>query len=134
MSFTKTVTTKDGVEKNIVADSQEDLDAAVKAAKSETSPTYPNIDRPVKKGHDLVNVEEDGSVELVDGTGEHNSPREAVRDDGSPEGDTLVPGLPNSVAKDVPERITVGEPHSADVREQVGEEKVRKAEEKQAKK
>lgn len=130
----KTVKTKDGVEKNIFANTQEELDEAVKVAKAETTPTYPNIDVPVKKGHDLVEVQDDLSVELVDGTGAHNSPRDAVRDDGSPEGDTRIPGLPDSLADKVPKRIRVGEVHTADLREQIGQEEVRKAEEKEASK
>lgn len=134
MSFNKTVKTKDGTEKNVFADSQKDLDEAVKVAQGESAPTYPNIDVPVKKGHDLVEVQDDLSVELVDGTGAHNSPRDAVRDDGSAEGDTKIPGLPGSLADKVPERIRVGEPHSASLPEQLGQEQVRKAEEADAKK
>lgn len=86
MSFNKTVKTEDGNEKNIVASSQEELDAAVKVAEGESAPTYPNINKPVQKGHDKVDVQDDLSVDLKDGTGAHNSPRNAVKDDGSAEG------------------------------------------------
>lgn len=44
--FEKTVKNKDGVEKRVVASTQEDLDNAVKAVESESAPTYPDIDNP----------------------------------------------------------------------------------------
>lgn len=71
-----------------------------------SKPTYPNINVPVKKGHDLVEVQPDFSVKLVDGTGAHNSPRDAVRDDGSVEGnpDVDVAGM------DEPAEKTQGDP------------------------
>jgi hypothetical protein len=51
-----------------------------------------DINVPVKKGHDLLHVEEDAVVQgLVDGSGAHNSPRGAIRDDGSVEGQDEVP-------------------------------------------
>lgn len=86
MSFSETVTTKDGFQKTVFADSKEDLADAVKVAKGETQPVYPNINKPVQKGHDKVDVQGDLSVKLKDGTGAHNSPRDAVRDDGKAEG------------------------------------------------
>lgn len=130
----KTVTTKSGVEKNIIANTQEELDEAVKVATGEESPTYPNIDVPVAKGHDLVEVQGDLSKELIDGTGAHNSPRNAVKDDGSAEGNSTVPGVPQSIADKVPSRIRVGESHEADIASQLGQEQIRKAEEAEAKK
>src|SRR3954467_5104503 len=86
--FEETVTSGAGVEKRVVASTQEELDQAVKAVKAETQPVGVDINVPVKKGHDLVNVDETSqTVGLSDGTGAHNSPRNAVRDDGSVEGD-----------------------------------------------
>jgi hypothetical protein len=92
MSFSQKVTTKGGVEKTVVADSQADLDDAVRAAEAERAPVTVDINVPVKKGHDLLHVEEDAVVQgLVDGSGAHNSPRGAIRDDGSVEGQDEVP-------------------------------------------
>lgn len=88
----KTVTSGAGVEKRVVADNQADLDAAVQAVEAETQPVGVDINVPVKKGHDLVDVDETSqTVGLSDGTGAHNSPRDAVNDDGSLEGDPEVP-------------------------------------------
>lgn len=90
--FEETVTTKAGTEKRIVAGSQEELDDAVKAAKSEKAPVTVDINVPVQKGHDLLTVDEDAVTQgLSDGRGAHNSPRDAVRDDGTLEGDPEVP-------------------------------------------
>lgn len=104
MSFSEEVTTKDGNKKMVHADSQEDLDAAVKQAKKDSAPVYPNINHPVAKGHDLVAVGPDASKVLVDGTGAHNSPQDAVNADGSENGDPSVraAGLEEPAYKQVP--------------------------------
>lgn len=92
MSLTKEVTMKTGTTKTVVADNKAELDEAVEAAKAERAPVTVDINVPVKKGHDLLHVEEDGVVQgLVDGSGAHNSPRGAIRDDGSVEGQDEVP-------------------------------------------
>lgn len=88
----ETVTSGAGVEKRVVASTEQELAEAVKAVKAETQPVGVDINVPVAKGHDLVNVDETSqTVGLSDGTGAHNSPRNAVRDDGSLEGDADVP-------------------------------------------
>lgn len=48
MSFSKTVKTKDGVAKNVVASTKEELDEAVKVAQGETTPVSPDINVPAK--------------------------------------------------------------------------------------
>lgn len=90
--FEETVTTKAGTQKRVVAGSEEELRDAVEAVKNEREPRTVDINIPVRKGHDLLTVEEDGVTQgLADGTGAHNSPRDAVRDDGTIEGDPDVP-------------------------------------------
>lgn len=79
MSFSKQVTTKDGTVKNVVAGSEAELAEAVKVAENESAPVYPNINHPVQKGHDLVAIDGDMNKVLVDGTGAHNSPNDAVK-------------------------------------------------------
>lgn len=92
--FEETVTTKAGTQKRVVAGSEEELRDAVEAAKNERAPRTVDINVPVRKGHDLLTVEADGVTQgLADGTGAHNSPRDAVRDDGTVEGDPDVPVL-----------------------------------------
>lgn len=92
MSFTQKVTNKAGTEKTVVADDESDLKAAVEAVKNEKAPVTVDINVPVPKGRDLLVVEEDGITQgLSDGRGAHNSPRTAVRDDGTVEGDPDVP-------------------------------------------
>src|SRR3954469_11615601 len=90
MSFSKTVDTKNGGKKNVIADSQKELDDAVKVAQNEESPKYPNINHPVQKGHDLVQIDEDMNKTLVNGEGAHNSPNNAINDNGKEEGDPRV--------------------------------------------
>lgn len=51
--FQKEVTTKDGVVKNIIASTQEELDEAVKIAKSDEAPYQPDINDP-KDGNKVV--------------------------------------------------------------------------------
>jgi len=53
MSFQKEVVTGNGVTKNIIANSQEELDAQVKAAKTEVSAVAPDINDP-KDGNKIV--------------------------------------------------------------------------------
>lgn len=86
MSVSKEVTTKSGVTKNVIADNDEDLKEAISVAKGEEQPIYPNINKPVQKGHDKVDVQGDLSVLLRDGTGAHNSPNDAINSDGKAEG------------------------------------------------
>lgn len=89
--FNEEVTTADGRTKRVIASDKKEFEAAKKAAQAETlAPTF-DINVPVKKGHDLLTINDDLTVEAVDGTGAHNSPRDAVRDDGTVEGDPEVP-------------------------------------------
>jgi len=88
--FSKTFTTEDGQVKTVYADSEDALATAVDGVKAVKAPTYPNINVPLPKGKDLLQVNEDFSVDVADGTGAHNSPRDAVRDDGSLEGNPEV--------------------------------------------
>lgn len=88
--FSETFKDKDGNEKTVVAKTQKELDKALADTKEIEPVTFPNINVPVEKGHDLVDVDEALNVELVDGTGSHNSPRDAVKDGGDLEGDPKV--------------------------------------------
>jgi hypothetical protein len=101
----KVFTDDSGRERRVVAPTQEELDEAVKSVKGMSKPTYPNINVPVAKGHDLVEVQDDLSMKLVDGTGAHNSPNNAV-DPFNPKTDKAVPvaGL------DEPAEKTQGDP------------------------
>jgi hypothetical protein len=110
--FSETFTDDRGQEKTVFASSEADLKEAVKNAKEVKPATYPNINVPVKKGHDLVEVDEALNTELVDGTGAHNSPRDAVRDDGSFEGDpeVVAPGLDEAPLKEAGTGEPVGDP------------------------
>jgi len=105
MSFSETVDLKNGGRKTIFADTEEDLKEAVKVAGGEEAPVYPNINRPVQKGHDLVAVGGDVSKVLVDGEGAHNSPWDAIDADGEETGDPEVrpTGLDEPAYKSVPE-------------------------------
>ena len=100
------VTRKDGSTVNVVVpDGDKSAVAeAEKAAKNTEAPVYPNINHPVAKGHDLVAVGPDASKVLVDGTGAHNSPQDAVNADGSENGDPSVKaaGLEEAAYKQVP--------------------------------
>jgi hypothetical protein len=104
--FSKVVKDQNGTEKTVIAQSEEELNDAAKAVESGQKPTYPNINVPVRKGHDLIETQEDLSSKLVDGTGAHNSPRDAVRDDGSIEGQDSEPVL----GMDEPAEKKVGDP------------------------
>jgi hypothetical protein len=110
--FQETFTDDKGVEHTVFADSQENLDKAVADKKDLKGATYPNINVPLPKGHDLIQVGEDLSVTTVDGTGAHNSPRDAVRDDGSLEGDPAVasPGAGEAPLKVAGTGEPVGDP------------------------
>lgn len=110
--FSETFEDADGKQRTVVAQSQEELDAAVRALKSLQPPTYPNINAPVAKGHDLTEVADDLSVKLVDGTGAHNSPENAVKDDGSLNGDpeVVAPGTDEAPEKVVDSGAPAGEP------------------------
>ena len=98
------VTTKDGVETTVYASTKEELAEAVKQRKNDAAPVYPNINHPVQKGHDLVAVGADVSKVLVDGEGAHNSPYNAVDDNGKETGDPKVKaaGLDEPAYKSVP--------------------------------
>lgn len=101
--FSEDVTTKNGTTKHVVADTKEDLAAAVKVAKGEEAPVYPNINHPVQKGHDLVAVDGDINKVLVDGTGAHNSPNDAVNPfSKETDSDVEVLGLEEPAYKTVP--------------------------------
>lgn len=103
--FEETVVSGAGVEKRVVASTKAELDAAVSAVKKETNPVAIDINVPVAKGHDLVDVDETGqTVGLRNGAGAHNSPLDAVNEDGSRNGDPSVPvaGLDDEKATDKP--------------------------------
>lgn len=89
--FSEEVQTADGRTKRVVASDKKEFAEAKKAVQAETLAPAFDINVPVKKGHDLLTVDEAFNVEAVDGTGAHNSPRDAVRDDGTVEGDPEVP-------------------------------------------
>lgn len=46
MSYSKVVKTKDGVEKTVIANSQEELNEAVKVAQGDQAPVGPDINNP----------------------------------------------------------------------------------------
>lgn len=102
--LSKEVTDKEGNKRTVMADTEEELATAAKAVESQSKPTYPNINHPVEKGHDLVQNQPDGSVKLVDGSGAHNSPNDAVVGTGKTDGDVPVAGM------DEPEYKTQGDP------------------------
>lgn len=76
----KVVTDAQGVQHTVVgsSDDKSAFNDAVKAVENDGAPVYPNINHPVEKGHDLVARGGDMSAVLVDGTGAHNSPNNAV--------------------------------------------------------
>jgi hypothetical protein len=118
--FSKDVKTQSGTTKRVVAGSKEDLNDAVKVAEGESTPVYPNINHPVQKGHDLVAVDADVNKVLVDGTGAHNSPNDAVNPFSTEtDGDVKVQGLEEPAYKTVPvgdnDRAPVVEPSKAEV-------------------
>lgn len=98
------VKTQNGTNKTVIADNDADLKDAVKVAKSEGAPVYPNINHPVQKGHDQVAVGPDVSKVLVDGEGAHNSPYNAIDDNGNETGnkDVRAAGLDEPAYKSVP--------------------------------
>jgi hypothetical protein len=102
--LSEVVETKDGQRVTVMADSKEELAEAVKSKKNDAAPVYPNINHPVQKGHDLVATGPDVSKVLVDGTGAHNSPENAIDDNGKETGDKDVKaaGLDEPAYKSVP--------------------------------
>lgn len=68
--FNQEVEAKDGSTRMVFAASEKELKEAVKALKEQDMPTYPNINFPVEKGHDLTETTGNASTVLVDGTGE----------------------------------------------------------------
>lgn len=65
----------DGEVKTVYAESEAALKQAVSDLKKVKKPVSPDINEPVEVGHDLTEVVDGGSVELVDGT---NSEPEVV--------------------------------------------------------
>lgn len=129
--FSEEVTNKDGVKKNVVAGSQKELDEAVQAVKNESGPVYPNINHPVQKGHDLVRVDEDVNKVLVNGEGAHNSPLDAIDEDGKERGDPQVPAF----NEDEPKYMNPGESNvEARARDNSESDKVGEAAEKKMEK
>lgn len=88
MSVQESYTDAQGNKRTVIADTQEELNEAVKAQKNEGAPVYPNINHPVAKGHDLLAFDDKANVVLTDGTGAHNSPENAVNADGSENGNS----------------------------------------------
>ena len=87
----KTVTDASGQTRRVVAEDDKALNEIAAQVEKQHVANYPDINVPVRKGHDLLAVDADANLVLADGTGAHNSPRDAVRDDGSVEGDPNVP-------------------------------------------
>lgn len=108
--FSQEVTDKDGNKRNVIGADEAEVKDTAKAVSNQTAATYPNINKPVKKGHDLIDVDGALNVNLVDGTGAHNSPRDAIRDDGTVEGDPKVP----LSSEDEPDRLKAGTGEPAD--------------------
>lgn len=110
--YSEEVERKDGSKVTVTAQNKEDLSKAVEAQKGMTPATYPNINVPVEKGKDLVEVDEALNVNLVDGRGAHNSPNDAVNEDGSLAGDPKVasPGAGESPLKAADSGAPVGDP------------------------
>lgn len=103
----KQVERPDGTRVTVIADDVDGKNAlsdAVKQAESTEAPVYPNINHPVQKGHDQVAVGPDVSKVLVDGEGAHNSPYNAIDDNGKETGDPDVKavGLDEPAYKSVP--------------------------------
>lgn len=114
--FSEEVTRKDGSKVTVSAKTEDELKQAVKVQEGMVPATYPNINVPVAKGHDLIDVDEALNVKLVDGTGAHNSPNDAVNEDGSLEGDPTVasPGAGEAPSKAAGSGEPVGEPTIAE--------------------
>jgi len=114
--FSEEVTRKDGSKVTVSAKTEEELKQAVEGQKNMVPATYPNINVPVAKGHDLIDVDEALNVNLVNGTGAHNSPNDAVKEDGSLEGDPKVasPGAGEAPLKAAGSGEPVGEPTIAE--------------------
>lgn len=91
--FSEEVKAKDGSTRTVFASSEDELKRASQAVKNQDMPTYPNINHAVAKGHDLVETQGDASTKLVDGTGAHNSPNDAVQGDGKTDSDVPVLGM-----------------------------------------
>jgi len=108
----KVVKDAQGNEHTIIAQSDEELDQAVKDFKAVKAPVYPNINVPVQKGHDLVEVDEALNKTLVNGEGAHNSPENAIDDNGQQTGDpnVVASGLDEAPFKEVNTGNPVGEP------------------------
>ncbi len=103
MSVSEQVKLKDGGTKTVIADSEADLKEAVKVAGADSAPVYPNINHPVQKGHDLVATGSDLSKVLVDGTGAHNSPNDAVKPFSTEtDSDVEISGMDEPEYKSVP--------------------------------
>lgn len=82
----QTITAQDGTKRRVVADNEADLNDAVKEVQDQKESATFDINVPVMKGHDLLNPVLGTTEAALDGTGAHNSPRDAIRDDGSVEG------------------------------------------------
>lgn len=114
--FSKEVTDKDGQKHTVFASTEDQLVQAASNVEGASKPTYPNINHPVAKGHDLVETQDDMSTKLVDGTGAHNSPNDAVQSDGKSNSDVTVKGM------DEPEYKTQGDPGNVRDREKDAQE------------
>jgi hypothetical protein len=103
MTLSKQVTLEDGTVKTVYAENEADLKAGVKSVKADHAPVYPNINHPVQKGHDLVALSSELDKVLVDGTGAHNSPNDAVKPFSTEtDADVKVEGLEEPAYKSVP--------------------------------
>lgn len=110
--FSEEVERKNGTKVTVSAKTEEELAAAVASMQSLEAATYPNINVPVEKGKDLVEVDDALNVKLADGRGAHNSPNDAVNEDGSLAGDPKVasPGAGEAPMKAADSGAPVGEP------------------------
>jgi hypothetical protein len=103
MTLSKQVELEDGTFKTVYAENEADLKAGIESVKADTAPVYPNINHPVQKGHDLVALSGELDKVLVDGTGAHNSPNDAVKPFSTETDSSVkVEGLEEPAYKSVP--------------------------------
>lgn len=67
--FSEELKDEEGNVKTVYASTEAELTSAVASAKAIVQPTSPDINQPVKQGHDLTEVDEAMNTKLVDGTG-----------------------------------------------------------------
>jgi len=98
MSYTATVKTRDGVEKTVIASSQEELDEAVKVAKQDQAPVGPDINKP-EDGNKEVSPENKQTDPMVSERFTTNQ----VTQDGKPLPEEQKPDKVEEVSPETPE-------------------------------